>query len=68
MYMYMYVLIYSSGVVDPMGKNFRVGNPLTPNRPPSALSASASTLAITTSREFSNALPTSSYAGANLLQ
>lgn len=48
------------GDVDPFGKNFNVGNPLTPNRLPRDLSASASTLATITSTEPSKALPTSS--------
>ena len=59
---------YSSGSVLPLGKNLRVGNPRTPNRLPNAFSASASTFAIRTSSLLSNAWPTSSQAGASLLQ
>jgi len=51
---------YSSGSVLPLGKNFSVGNPLTPNLLPKSLWPSASTLAIRTSLTLSNAFPTSS--------
>ena len=52
----------------PFGKYLRVGKPLTPNLELRVLSASASTLAITTSSALAKASPSFSYVGARALQ
>lgn len=59
---------YSSALVLPFGKYLRVGKPLTPNLELRVLSASASTLAITTSSALAKASPSFSYVGARALQ
>ena len=58
----------TSPVVEPLGKYFMVGKPVTEKREPRSLCASASTFAITVSEALAYSWPAEVHSGSSCLQ